>query len=383
MSETSRFTFFVSFIAFLGFIGGTAYLAAFPDLGKTFEVSPAFIKLSLTLYFVGLILGSLFSGPLSDIYGRKPILMSFLLLFICSSLLCALSPSISWFLVGRLLQGIGNSGGPIIVIATVADKYTGKTYYKILSFILIMLALGPGVAPILGSFILHFFEWRMIFYIFAFLGIIEIIMAYSMGIAPPRKRREIKETLHEHLVFLKNPLFRYYWIMVGVLYGAFYAFAVMSPYIFLIHYKWSTLDFAWVGLSLAFGNGLGVFLENELIEKLGSYNIIFTGLMSMSIALLTLFLLGSPLHGEWLLLLATLFMIGANLTSSCLTAEAVKIDAQFTGIGSSLINLSKTLHACLVLYLAIFLPETIQVVTFFLLAAFLICVLGYLKIRPH
>lgn len=384
MPYTLRMTFLifmVCFISFLGFIGGTIYLAAFPELSETFSTSATLIKFSLTIYFIGLILGTIFSGPLSDTYGKPLILRLFLLLFISSSLLCALSPSIPWFLTGRLLQGIGNAGGPIVVTAAVASQYKGLIYNKIITYILIMFALGPGAAPILGSFILLYFDWRTIFYFLTLSGMLAFGMSFYLKISEDRETRKIVEALREYHFFIKDPTFRYYLLMIGVLYGAFYAFAVTSPYIFRLHYGWSITEFAWVGVAIAIGNSLGSFLNEKLIEKIGSRKVLLTGLTIIALSILMLFLMGTTTHGVWLLILLCLFMVGGNLTSSFLTEKAIKVDIGFTGISSSLVNLSKVTLASLILILVLFLPETIQSVNFFLGVAFLICVLGYIRVR--
>ncbi len=129
------FTVVVCSIAFIGEIGTTIYLPQFPELAQIFAVSSTFIKFSVTIYFMGIILGTALSGPLSDIYGRQHILTFFLALFISANLLCAFSPSIYPFLIGRFLGGIGAAGAPIIALSLSAEYFKGETYNKITSLI--------------------------------------------------------------------------------------------------------------------------------------------------------------------------------------------------------------------------------------------------------
>ncbi len=381
MSEKVSFSLIICFISFLGFMGGTIYIAAMPELSQVFHVPSPLINFTLTIYFIGFIFGTAFSGPLSEVYGRIEVITLFLFLYCASNLLCSFSHSLSWFATGRFLQGLGSAGGPIIAIALVADRYEGSDYYKVISLILIMIGLGGGTAPIFGSLILNFFGWKSIFYILTTLGILALLFVFFGKIDSRAKHKKFNETFRKYRFFMTHPLFRYYCLMIGVLYGAFYAFIIISPYIFRLQYGWSIIEFAWIGVALAFGEGLGSFLDEELIEKIGSQKIFITGLVIVSIALLLLTFFGHPSQGIWVLLMVTLFTIGANLTSSCLVVRAVKMEPKFTGIASSLINLSKIILASLVLVLVLFLPNTLEVVDGFILVSLGICVLVYIKIR--
>src|ERR1700722_15027157 len=151
MIESFKLTLMICFIPLISFIGGTIYAAAFPELSLIFNVSSTLIKFSLTIYFIGMILGTILAGLLSDLYGRLFVLVFFLALFCLSSLFCGFSLSIDWFLVGRFFQGIASAAGPIITISFVADYFEGESYKKYISYILIMLGIGPGFAPIIGS----------------------------------------------------------------------------------------------------------------------------------------------------------------------------------------------------------------------------------------
>lgn len=370
----------VCFISLLGYIGGSVYIAALPELSQVFQTSSIIIKFSITIYFIGFLLGTILSGLLAELLGRIWTLTFFLLLSIVASLLCGFSPTISWFLGGRLLEGIGYAGGPVLAMALIADHYKGAPYHKFMDLILIIIGLGPGIAPIFGSLLLQFFEWRVIFYVLAALEALALGLTFFVKLDVSDVRRKVGEALQEYGFFLKHPYFRYHFLMVGILFGAFYAFIVISPYIFRLHYGWSIFDFVWVGLAVAFANSFGSFLDRELNVKMGSRKVFLIGLTLIALSLLILFFIGYPKDGVWLLLTVSLFVVGDNLISSSLIADAVKMGPQFTSISSSLINLSRVLMTCLILLLIPVLPEQLIVSNFFFLTAFVICVLGYFKI---
>lgn len=381
MSEKIKISLILSFTTLVCLMSGPIYLSALPELSQVFEVSSSWVNFTMTIYFIGVVIGTIISGPLSERVGRKKTLIISLLLYSLSSLLCGLSESITWFFVGRLLQGIGSSGGPIISLALVADRFEGHDYHKIVSYVLIMGALSIGGAPIMGSLFLHFFEWRVIFYVLAVLGILAMGLILFIQEGKTSNPRGIKEILYEYHFFFKNNFFRYEWLMLGMLQGAFYSFVIISPYIFRLHYGWSIIDFVWVGLALTLGESIGLILDEEIIDKVTGQKILLLGLFLQGATFLTLLGVGLPPQGMWLLAILTIYTLGVNLTSSFLVISAIKLNPQFTGLASSLINLSKVGFISFVLVLVLFLPETIEVINYFVLIAFLTCLLGYFKVR--
>lgn len=381
MPVTFRFILMICFIPLVSFMGGTIYAGAFPELGLVFDVSSTLIKFSLTVYFIGMIFGTILSGLLSDLYGRLYILLFFLVLFCISSLFCGFSVSIMWFLVGRFFQGMGSAAGPITIISLVADQFDGPHYKKLVSYVLIMVGIGPGLAPIIGSLILHFFDWSGIFYFLTILGIVALGLVLSVGIKKHVSQQGLQEALQEYTAFIKHPFFRYYCLIISVLYGAFNAILVICPYIFRLHYGWSIVEFAWVGLALALGDSLGAFLNEKFNEKAGSKKIVLAGLSISVGALVLLFFIGLPFDGICFLGITTLFVIGGNLTAASLTTDAIKLNPHFTGIASSLVYLTKFILCSIVLVLVLFFPASLWTINLFIFSALLISAFGYLKIR--
>lgn len=381
MLDSIRFISIIFYISFIGHIGGTIYIAVLPELSQFFHVSSTFIKFSITIYFIGLILGTILSGLLSEAYGRFRAISFFLFLSIVGCIICIFSSDFSWFLLGRILQGTGQAGGPILAISLVADRYNGLVYRKIMSFILIIISMGPGLSPVIGSVILEYFNWKFVFYFMTFLEILGLIFIFFLRIENETLDRKSREIFRDYISLIKHPLFRYYCFMIGSLYGAFYAFFVLSPYIFRLHYGWRIIDFVWVGMTLAIANSLGSFLEKELIEKMEGHKVFLCGFILMIISFLLLICIGMPEHGMWILLIVALFLIGDNLISTWLTTEAIKIAPQFTSIASSFVFLAKISLATLVLVLVLLFPETMGTVKLFIFFALVVFVLSYLKLR--
>lgn len=381
MAETFKFVSVIGLITFIGSVGTTVYLAAFPELEVIFNVSKTQIKFSLTIYFIGLIIGAVLSGPLSDVFGRQKILSVFLLLFSASSLFCGLSHSISPFLIGRFFQGLSSAGIPVIAMALVADRYTGAAYHKIISFVFLVLAIGPAVAPILGSIIFTVFDWHVIFYFLAAVGIIGLGLTYYAKLDLQLPRQELKKTLCEYVFFIKHPFFKHYVLLIGILYGSFFVFISVSPYIFRLQYGWSMMEFSWVGIALACGGSLGSYLNSILLDKIGGKKVILSGLSILLTAFLLLFLNQFTYEGIGILVLGSLYMVGANLISICLSTSAIKAVPGFIGTASSLIKFGQEASASFVLVLVLFFPETVTTINYFFLGVFLICLFMCFNLR--
>ena len=186
---TARFLlpFMICLVSFLSYIGGTVYIAALPELSQTFQVPSSYIKFTITIYYIGIMLGTLLAGPFSEMISRRKTLLFFILLSCMASLLCGISESIPFFLTGRLLQGIGNAGESVLVMALVANRFEGVVYRKIMFFVLIMISLGPGLSPLYGSVILEFFDWRLLFFILGFFQLV----AFGLALFIEMERKEI------------------------------------------------------------------------------------------------------------------------------------------------------------------------------------------------
>ncbi|MEJ5919266.1 multidrug effflux MFS transporter [Corynebacterium sp. H78] len=169
-SLAAAFVIPIVIIAAMPPIGSAAYLPGLPTVTDDFSVSASATQLTLTLYFVGMALGQLFIGPISDNFGRRRPLIIGLITFVVFSVLVALSPSLEVMLLFRLLQGMAASSGAVLGRAIVADIASGARAARVMSVIAAAGMLVPAFAPLFGSGILQFGDWRTIFLVLAAIG---------------------------------------------------------------------------------------------------------------------------------------------------------------------------------------------------------------------
>lgn len=150
------------------------YLPALPSMNSYFGSSSAVTNLTLSAFFLFYALGILFWGPLSDKYGRKPILLLGSILYAASSVACALSVNIYFLIAARILQGIGAGGITSVSLAIVKDSYSGKKRESILAICQSISGLAPMIAPIVGALILTFSNWRGSFWALALVSLVNL-----------------------------------------------------------------------------------------------------------------------------------------------------------------------------------------------------------------
>src|SRR5699024_6575314 len=148
------------------------YLPTLPSMTVYFGTSQSMVQMGLTTSMAGLALGQLLFGPLSDKFGRRPLLLASLLLFVVSTVVCVFAPTIAVFVTMRLFQGIGAAGGIVISRSVAADRYRGRDLVGVLAVIGVINGIAPVAAPVLGGVLTEAIGWRGIFCILLTLGIL-------------------------------------------------------------------------------------------------------------------------------------------------------------------------------------------------------------------
>jgi MFS transporter, DHA1 family, multidrug resistance protein len=157
------------------------YLPAFPAMAAEFGTSASTIQLTLTTFMVGLGLGQLFIGPLSDRFGRRPLMLAGTLVCIAAGAACALAPNIALLTGFRFLQGFSGAAGVVLSRAVISDRARGATAARYFSIMMIINGVAPVVAPLIGGSLVGYIGWRGVFWILTglavamFLGVIFVL----------------------------------------------------------------------------------------------------------------------------------------------------------------------------------------------------------------
>ncbi|MCZ4271361.1 multidrug effflux MFS transporter [Maritalea porphyrae] len=167
-------------IIFVGSIAIDIYIPVMPNVADDLGATTLSIQTTLTVYFLCFGVAQLLYGPWSDRVGRKPPLYFGLLIFLVGTVLCALSPSVVWLIVGRGLQGLGSASQMVLMRAVVREKYQGADAAKLMGYVMMVTAISPLIAPLLGSMIAQYWGWRWIFGGLGVLTLLAFFIALTM-----------------------------------------------------------------------------------------------------------------------------------------------------------------------------------------------------------
>ena len=212
------------------------YMPALPEMTTYFQTSSTLMSMTMTIFFVFMAIGILFLGPMSDKYGRKPILITSISISLIFSAICAFAPTISLLIIFRALSAFGAGGMVAIATALIKDSFAGKEMSKVLSVTQAFGLLAPMMAPLLGALILKYADWEMTFIALAALTGISLIGACLLQETLPIEKRTQNSTLQSILGLGKiatNANFTSL-LMVGALIAAPYmAYLAIASYIYI------------------------------------------------------------------------------------------------------------------------------------------------------
>ncbi|MBT2734956.1 multidrug effflux MFS transporter [Bacillus sp. ISL-7] len=288
------------------------YLPALPELAKDFHSNPSLVQFSLTFFLLGLAFGQLFSGPLSDVYGRRKPLLIGLITYFVVSLLCVFSPSIWAFIILRLIQGLAGSAGIVISRAVVRDLYSGSELTKFFALLALVNGLAPILAPVVGAQFLKIVPWQGIFIVLSIIGLLMSIVVYFwLPETHPEEKRAaggLKNTFITFKNLILDRSFMGYALVQGLVFAAMFAYISGSPFVVQNIYGGSAQMF-----SLIFAiNGIGIMIASQTTGRLAgriheSKLFVFGIGMSFFGGIILLLLL--ILHADLLIVLLPLFFV--------------------------------------------------------------------------
>jgi len=222
------------------------YLPALPRMTEALHASTSLVNLTLVLFFVCYSFGTLLWGPLSDKYGRRPILLCGLVCYILASACCACAVNISALIFFRVLQALGGSASPAIAVALAKDLYHGRKREKRLAMIQSLVMIAPIVAPVLGAMLLKFTSWRGVFWTLTGIGVVALLWSLALcETVVQRYAGSLLQTWGQLGVVLKNPGFTVLLITFSVIIMPLYGYLAASSYIYIREFRLSELNYSY------------------------------------------------------------------------------------------------------------------------------------------
>ncbi len=324
-----------------GTMGMHVIIPALPATARALHMSISTTQLTITLYLVGLAFGQLFYGPVSDRFGRRPVLLVGLTLFTAASIVTACAPNAGVLIGSRILQSIGGCAGLVLGRAAVRDAATPDEAAGQLAMLTLVMSVIPALAPAVGGYLTAYIHWRASYVLLAAMGGLTLLV--SLLILPETNRqrsggRSAGSLLSGYAILLRSRAFLGYAVGGACSTTSFYAFMSASPFIFENVLHRPTQEVGLYYVLLMGGVGTGSFLANRLSRIVGLRRGLrlanFVTIIGASLFMLVevFDVLSAPVVTG----AVTLFMVGAGMASPFALAGSVSVNPRTIGAASGL-----------------------------------------------
>ncbi|KIC37623.1 multidrug MFS transporter [Leisingera sp. ANG-M7] len=331
-----------------------AMLPALPEIGQT--LSPENInraQLVLTSFVLGMGLGTFFTGPLSDAFGRKPVVAVGCALYVLAALTAWLSPSLEVLLISRVLMGIGAAGPRIVGVAVVRDLYSGREMARLMSIAMMIFMIVPAIAPLMGAGIIALSGWRTIFLLFALFA--AVIVLWTSLRLPETLAREDRRAMRMPLLMgavkemLSHPTVRLSIMVQTLCLGMLFTMLTMVQPVYDIIFGRADSFPYWFGLVAAI-SGTASLLNAAIVVRIGMRRIVTVSLAAQILITGAILLIsGWSLPDPWMFGLfvawqaSVFFMVGTTVGN--LNAMAMEPMGHIAGMAASVIGAISTVLA--------------------------------------
>jgi len=354
--KTNQFWLIIT-LALLTMVGPftiDTYLPSFPAIENYFHVDRVLMSQSIAIYLFASALSTLFWGALSDSIGRKIVIYISLFIYILASLGCAFTPDFTGFLFFRMLQGIAASGGMIVGRAIIRDAFDSTQAHRVMAYVMMVFALAPAVAPIIGGYLHDSFGWQSVFYFLAIYGAIVAVMTNQ--ILPETLKHEDKTSFHPVAVLkvyfgtLKNKRFQAIIFTLGISFSGLILYITGSPAIIFDILHLDSSSFAYEFVPVTSGIVLGAFVSGKLSHYFHAKKIVVIAQFIMAIASLLNLALLNWLEVSIFSVVAppTIYAIGIALQMPALSVLALDCFPHNRGSASAVQSFVHTLLATFV-----------------------------------
>jgi DHA1 family bicyclomycin/chloramphenicol resistance-like MFS transporter len=275
------------------------YLPTLPSIASHLSASTAQVQASLMSFMAAVAVCQLVYGPVSDMIGRKPPLYFGMVLFVAGAIGCALSPSIEWLVVFRFIQGVGACASMALPRAIVRDGYRGAEAAQLMSLLMLVFSISPILAPLTGSLVIQFGDWRTVFWVMAGAGVLGLLFTIVAlkETRPPEARLEssVRGAFKSYGILLRDKTFLGLTFIGAFGMSSFMAYIGNSSFILIDHYGLTPTQY-----SFAFSiNAISFFGVSQstgfMVKRFGLNRVVRTAVAGFAAAMVTLlvvFLLG-------------------------------------------------------------------------------------------
>lgn len=284
---TRHLTIIAALLAMIGPFSIDAYLPSFPDIETEFGISRTILSQSLAVYLMAFAVSTLAWGPLADRFGRRLVILISMALYTLGSIGCAMAENAEVFMLLRVVQGLAASGGFIAGRAMIRDAHDAKAAHRAMSQVMMLFALAPAIAPVLGGWLHDQFGWRSVFWFLSAFGSFLVLMGFL-----------IKETLNDEHRRSIHPasVMRVYFsamlhkrfpaliLCLSLSFGGLFLYIAGAPTVIYDFLGLRSADFGWLFIPIVAGLMLGASISGRLSHRWPAHRTISVGLLVMALA---------------------------------------------------------------------------------------------------
>jgi MFS transporter, DHA1 family, multidrug resistance protein len=329
-------------LAMLGPFSVDAYLPAFPDIGRDFNVASLAVQQTLSSYLFAYAFMMLWHGALSDALGRRPIVIVGLAVYALATLGCAIAGNIETLWLFRAIQGISAGTGMVVGRAIVRDRFRGSDAQQVMSQITLVFGIAPAIAPVMGGVLLNAFGWRCIFWVL--FVVVVALLGWTARSLPETLPVASRQSLHPRQLWRSyvNVLCNRDYLLLAIIpalnFAAFFLYIASAPSFLIDLLGVSSYGFAWLFVPMIGGIMLGAFVSGRAAGRLSpartmgvGYAIMFTGV----VAQLAAAWFAAPVVA-WHVLPIMIFTTGSAILTPSATLLLLDLFPAARGMASSL-----------------------------------------------
>ena len=375
-------------ISACGPIALNIYLPALPVVEDVFAASVPRVQLTLSVAFLAFAIGLLIHGPLSDRFGRKPVILVGVGVFTLGSLICSAAPTLDWLIAGRAIQALGSSAGLIVSRAIVSDLYPREKMVRMLAYLTMVMVIAPTLSPLLGGVLVVMFEWHSLFVFMAVAGLVILLTAWRLlpetRVARPRSapRTSLGAAAWS---LLRRPAFAGYLLQGAVIFSVYLAFISTAPHVMVTGLGRPPTEYGTYFLLLAGGYFLGNWSVTRLATHMGTQALMHAGVLIAAISTCAAlgFAAAGLVHPLWLFVPIGVMGYGQGMALPNVTASAVTLAPEHAGMASSLVGFAQQLMgAACVQWIGTYPVDTPFPMLIFCAAASVLALLALRVLRP-
>ncbi len=327
-------------LTFCGTLAMHMFVPALPVAGRDLHASMGLMQSTISLYIVGLAVGQLIYGPISDAVGRRPVLMFGLTLYALAGFAAAFAPAVQALIAARVLQALGGCTGIVLARTIIRDTSASTDAIRRMALMNLITMIGPGVAPMLGVAIIGSVGWRYIFVLLALLGIVNALLTWRMlpETGRPSGHVHLRRLLRDYGATLRSPGFIGFAVGGSCATMAVYAIVVAAPFILVQQLQRPDREVGYLLFVLMLTMAVGNMTTSRLVGKVAIEKILIrANLLSLGAACLLVIVTLTELQSVWLVgACMGLFTMGIGMAGPGAVTKAISVNPRLTGTAAGL-----------------------------------------------